>query len=281
MNKRIIETYKNEKVLYKMIVTCDCEICKQPEKEFAISQNCKSVKNNYFLCPSCVQRQPKVRDKLVKSATNQWKTKRTKMVESIRIGNSKPEARINKSIATKNAWDDPNKRESMMDARKPGSKYYDYIQSLKNNKEYSQMISEKVSNLYLEGKIHYNKKVRYKTGWFYSNKSNINIYYRSSLELKYLEFFEVCENIINFIPAPFKIKYIDPEGIIRNYCPDFLVKTINKTYLVEVKPRALFSYYNNLLKFAVAKIYCKENKILFKILTEEHCNKEFVNKFIK
>lgn len=277
MNIRKDLKYLNNE-FYKMVVYCDCPTCKQPNKEFIISKDCTSVINNFFICPSCVQLQPKVRSKLVKSSTNQWKNNKSKMIKSINDGNKNPQSSINRSIASKSAWSDPIKRESMLEARKPGTNYYESHKNMSISQKMK--ISETVSELYLKGKLIYKKKCKYKTGWFHSIKSNIDIYYRSNLELKFLNFFEHDDNIIFYQTAPFKIKYND-NNLVRNYCPDFLIKTKNNNYLIEVKPRALIRLNNNLLKIKSAKIYCKNHNLKFKVLVEEFCNDWFIKKYIR
>ena len=141
----------NNEKHFKVVVKCDIKDCKQPDKEFFVLDWCKSVVNNYYLCPSCVQRQSKVRDKLVKSATNQWKTIRSKMIDGIRKGNSKLESSINKRKATNDAWNDPIKRESMLNSRKPGSKYYTSLLKTVRSKEFREHQSDVASNKILNG----------------------------------------------------------------------------------------------------------------------------------
>jgi len=263
---------------HKVIVLCDNPLCKQPSKEFKIYNTTQSIINNYFICPSCVQLKPKTKEKLSKSATNQWKTMRDKMIDSINNGNSEESSKLNKSKASKNAWSDPIKRKSMMSAREPGTKYYENIKKFQQSKEYKESISLTISNLIISGKV--NPHSNYKHGYFYSHKNEKEIYYLSSLELDYLKLFEEHDSIIKYIPHPFRIPYFDLSGTIRNYIPDFLIETNIETYLVEIKPKGTSKLFNNLLKIKYAKPFCKNRNIKYKVLTEKFCNLDSVRKII-
>ncbi len=64
----------------------------------------------------------------------------------------------------------------------------------------------------------------------------------SSLELKFAEFLEKCEDIIsyakNYLAVGFRLDYVNTRGDISNYLPDFLVKkSPNEIYIVETKGR--------------------------------------------
>lgn len=88
-------------------------------------------------------------------------------------------------------------------------------------------------------------------------------YFRSLMELSYMiniiERFslnwEAGENI--------KIPYIDINGNIRNYLPDFI---INGKYIIECKPRKLINSKTILIKTEAAKAYCFNNNLIYKIL---------------
>ena len=90
-------------------------------------------------------------------------------------------------------------------------------------------------------------------GWFF----------RSLLELSYM--IQVIErfklNWDNGECDKYKIRYIQ-DGVTKNYFPDFI---INEKYVVECKPKQLWSTTKNVLKFESAKKYCEENNYIFKL----------------
>lgn len=62
----------------------------------------------------------------------------------------------------------------------------------------------------------------------------------SNFELEFSNFLENCEDVIsytkNFLAVHFKLDYINSDGDISNYYPDFFVKTFdNKIVIVETK----------------------------------------------
>ena len=64
----------------------------------------------------------------------------------------------------------------------------------------------------------------------------------SDLELKFASFLENCNDIIsyikNYLAVHFKIDYIDVQGNISNFYPDFIVKyKVNEVYVIETKGR--------------------------------------------
>ena len=63
-----------------------------------------------------------------------------------------------------------------------------------------------------------------------------------------------------------KIEYVDKNGILRKYIPDFLIE--NKI-LEEVKPYNMLKFGNNPLKFKILKKYCKINNLNYNIITEK------------
>jgi len=90
-------------------------------------------------------------------------------------------------------------------------------------------------------------------GWFF----------RSLLELSYMIF--VIErfnlNWDNGEYDKYRISYVQ-DDVTKNYFPDFI---INEKYVVECKPKRLWSTTKNLLKFESAKKYCEENDYIFKV----------------
>ena len=111
------------------------------------------------------------------------------------------------------------------------------------------------------GVIHNLKKLK--------NKDSLN--YRSSLEKKFIQYLENCDNFEGYLYEAIKIPYIY-KGSQRNYIPDFLVKTKNQEYiLIEVKPHNQVNLLVNKLKFKATEEYLKRHNkdIKFKIITEK------------
>ena len=119
-----------------------------------------------------------------------------------------------------------------------------------------------------------------------------NIIYRSSWELRFLQWCDGNENIIEYASEEFSIPYISPlDKRPHRYYPDFLIKVKEangsiKKYVIEVKPlrqtqppkkksRVTKSYINecktyelNQAKWKYAREFCKDNSLEFKIITE-------------
>ena len=125
----------------------------------------------------------------------------------------------------------------------------------------------------------------------YSGDVN-NIICRSSWETKFCHWCDLNENIIQWGSEEFFIPYRAPDGKVRRYFPDFIIKVkeINgevKTYVIEVKPAKqtkppkqrkkvpqsyLYeckTYATNQAKWKSAYEWCKDKRIEFKIVTEK------------
>ena len=135
-----------------------------------------------------------------------------------------------------------------------------------SNEEYrkihSERLSKQVSKLYLNG---FNPYTNCKHGWFESKKFSTKFYFQSSYEQKFLEFCETSPKISSLQRVPFVIPYKDNGGIERNYCADFFV---NRNVVIEIKPKTMLGYNNNVLKIEFGKKYCKENGYEYKLLME-------------
>lgn len=117
--------------------------------------------------------------------------------------------------------------------------------------------------------------------------------YRSNWEYKYMRYLDMEESVIEWVSEPLPIYYFNPiKQKPTRYYPDFLVKYKNRDgseyiELVEIKPykqtippvnsgkkqkrTLMIESYNwaiNIAKWEAAIKYCKERKIIFKILTE-------------
>lgn len=86
----------------------------------------------------------------------------------------------------------------------------------------------------------------------------------SELELKFASFLENCNDIIsyikNYLAVHFKIEYIDAQGNISNFYPDFIVKfKVNEVYIIETKGREDL---DDPLKIDRLKLWCDDiNKL--------------------
>ncbi len=78
-------------------------------------------------------------------------------------------------------------------------------------------------------------------GYIVSRKSVFNkIIGDSHLELQFAAFLEECDDVVsyvkNYMAVHFQIDYVNAEGNISNYYPDFIVKTTdNSIFIVETK----------------------------------------------
>ena len=120
-----------------------------------------------------------------------------------------------------------------------------------------------------------------------------NIICRSSGERKFCQLADKKENVISWASEEINIPYISPkDNRVHKYYPDFLIKVKEssnriKTYVVEVKPKKQTlppkkrkritksyiyecqTYAVNQAKWRAAAEFCKDNRIEFKIITED------------
>ena len=120
-----------------------------------------------------------------------------------------------------------------------------------------------------------------------------NIICRSSWERKFWQWADKKENVISWASEEINIPYVSPkDNRIHKYYPDFLIKVKEssnriKTYVVEVKPKKQTlppkkrkritksyiyecqTYAVNQAKWRAASEFCKDNRIEFKIITED------------
>jgi hypothetical protein len=133
-------------------------------------------------------------------------------------------------------------------------------------KKWSKMASDKATKAYLNGKL--NPYSNCKTGYFYSEKFNINFYFQSSYEENFLKFCENCSAIKTLTKPSFSIPYIYDNNI-HQYIPDFVV---NGNHIIEIKPISMMPYNNNIKKKAAAEKYCEEFGYHYYIVTEKELN---------
>ena len=120
-----------------------------------------------------------------------------------------------------------------------------------------------------------------------------SIIYRSSWELRCMNYFDLTEDIIQWASEEVAIPYKSPiDGRIHRYYPDFILKVKTKsgkeeTHMWEVKPykqsipptvqtkktkryiNEVRTYAINKYKWDAAQLYCKEQGWHFKIITEK------------
>ena len=120
-----------------------------------------------------------------------------------------------------------------------------------------------------------------------------NIICRSSWERKFCQWCDRKENVISWASEEISIPYVSPkDNRIHKYYPDFLIKVKEnnnriQTYVVEVKPKKqtlppkkrkrvtksyiyeCTTYAVNQAKWKAASEFCKDNRINFKIVTED------------
>jgi len=127
-------------------------------------------------------------------------------------------------------------------------------------------LSEKLATMYSDGTLN-PKRNYYKQGYYTSTITDEEEFYSSSYELKYME---ILDNNGVFWTKKHKIiiPYIDDNMVSRYYIPDFLVENV---YLDEVKPSNLVdsSIDNNHLKMEAARIWCQDNGLEFRVITEK------------
>jgi hypothetical protein len=129
------------------------------------------------------------------------------------------------------------------------------------------------------------------------------IIYRSGLELKFCQYCDYTDNILEWVSEPFAIPYIHPlTNKMRNYYVDYLIKKINPdgtitTYLIEAKAsnmlkpppkpskyaskkvknryaKVLARVLVNIAKYKYAKKYCEKKGYRYAFLTEEFFSKK-------
>lgn len=93
------------------------------------------------------------------------------------------------------------------------------------------------------------------SGWYKG------FFFRSLRELAYMVDLD-AKGVAWTSAEKIKIKYINWNGAERTYCPDFLVQN----ELIEIKPTRLRNSKLVLLKEEAAKLYCKNNNMIYKIV---------------
>ena len=140
---------------------------------------------------------------------------------------------------------------------------------------------------YRQGKFRPSKPEKYKG-------DPTNIVYRSSYELKFMQYCDLTESVNEWRSEEFFIPYISPlDNKVHRYFPDFFVKYKdkngnNRTLVVEIKPEKdlnmpeqnpkrktkswaykVKTWAINQAKWKAAKEFCSDRKWEFRILTEK------------
>jgi len=136
-------------------------------------------------------------------------------------------------------------------------------------------------------------KSRYKPNYPKKYNGDVrNIICRSNWERRFCSWCDLNENVLEWGSEEFWIPYRAPDGRVRRYFPDFIMKVKEqtgeiKTYVIEVKPAKqtrrpkprkkvtksyLYeckTYEVNQAKWKAAKEWCDDRKVEFKIITEK------------
>ena len=115
------------------------------------------------------------------------------------------------------------------------------------------------------------------------------IVYRSLLERRFMRYCDLNQDIMYWASEELPVRYYSPlDKKWHRYFPDFVVKTINnEKFMIEIKlsrqaikpkppkkktksyMRESFEYIKNQAKWSAAKVYCEDNGMKFKIITEK------------
>lgn len=147
-----------------------------------------------------------------------------------------------------------------------------YCNSIKEGKEifkkdktkfklFKERLSKSIIQAHINGKCKsYGRG--HKIGYFYSEKMNKKIFYRSSYEFRFLQWCELNKKIKIFDSCNFSIQY-EVNKNVKNYLPDFI---INNKIIVEIKPKSMLKF--NVTKAKAALLFCKNNNLYYTVLTE-------------
>ena len=120
-----------------------------------------------------------------------------------------------------------------------------------------------------------------------------DIVYRSNLERRFMKFFDMNPNVIEWASEIFHVEYVSPvDNRVHRYFPDFVIKVRDKAgkvtvYVIEIKPEKFtmppvtknrskksvlnetVNYVINEAKWNAVKKWCEKNKCKFLIMTEK------------
>ena len=110
--------------------------------------------------------------------------------------------------------------------------------------------------------------------------------YRSGWEWRFMEFCDSNPSVLHWASEPIRIPYFNPVTNKKtNYVPDFLIEYIDKDKnvhreLIEIKPskerllekaksqRDKIMWVINQAKWQAAQVWCQQNRIVFRVLSE-------------
>jgi hypothetical protein len=97
-----------------------------------------------------------------------------------------------------------------------------------------------------------------------SNAKNNILFRRSSWELKLLMALELDENVKNYKFNSFSIPYINYQGKLKRYIPDYLVEFTNGSkMLIEMGVKIIKNSYKYIAKLEAGKKYALENNMIY------------------
>jgi hypothetical protein len=138
-----------------------------------------------------------------------------------------------------------------------------------------------------------------KKGWYNFKNINKKMFFRSSWELKFMQYLDTQEFILKWNSEGVTIVYQDLTGATHKYYPDFYYECLNSDdptlidhVVVEIKPYsetippvkpknptikaltnyeyACKTYIKNRLKWDQARLWCNKRGYKFIIITEQH-----------
>ena len=90
--------------------------------------------------------------------------------------------------------------------------------------------------------------------------------FKSQWELKAAKKLEKSDDVFRYEYESIKIQYVDKDGKVRNYIPDFIV---NDDLIIEVKPKKMEPLWDNPEKLKAGIEYCEKNTMKFIIWNKE------------
>lgn len=95
------------------------------------------------------------------------------------------------------------------------------------------------------------------SGWYKE------FYFRSLRELAFILKYLPNNTLVSADCKKYRVPYLDCLGKERTYAPDFI---LNDKYIIEIKPKRLWNTPLVLEKRKAIELYCKQNKLLYKIV---------------
>ncbi len=234
----------------KIIEKFECPECKQEfEQSKALTEKkkfCSSNCSNYY-----TTKNPERNNRISKTLKYKYKTEE-------RISWCKGKTKFNDS-----------RLKSMSDNIKES---YDsgervvWNKGLKMGVKFSEKVSDGVSKAILKGEYPTGSG---KFGYFYSEKNEKTLYYRSSYELQAYKILEQLSKVKSYEIEPLRIPY-KFKDINRYTIPDLLITYIDDTKeLIEVKPEFKLEFEQEKAKLEAMENYALNNNWLFSIWTEK------------